>query len=392
MLEDVLFAIAMFILCWNAIGLINRWFRLEKHGFTVSPGYMMWRTERGLGLIDRLAGASKKGWVGYGTLAAVAGFLMMGFIFVVLVVNFILMLTTPVKAPGVMLVYPGLIPWLPIVPWLIAVGLLLIFHEFSHGILLRAQGLKIKSVGAMVLFVLFGAFVEPDEKELETAPPSKRMRVYAVGSMANVLLAFASLGIILLLLSPKPGVYIWASAREYVDNFPPGARLYSINGLPIETFDDYREAIGGLVPGERISAVVNGREVGATLWEASDNENEPCLPVVLASAPNSLNFLNPLYAIGAAMAELTGSPIFHHYIYQSAAPWWFIDILKWIFILNLGVGLFNMLPAVPLDGGYMLRSLLECRISKKSAKRIATVLSFIVLTLIIANLFPSFLG
>ncbi|MEM2875157.1 MAG: site-2 protease family protein [Candidatus Hadarchaeales archaeon] len=391
MLDDALFAVALLVLCWNAIGLINRWFELKRHGFTVSPGYVMWRTERGLGFIDRTAGLSRRGWIAYGTLAAAAGFMMMAFIFVMLLANLIIMLTTPIRAPGVMLVYPGLIPWLPIAPWLIAVGLLLVVHEFSHGIMLRAHGLRTRSVGAMVLVVLFGAFVEPDEKQLEASAPSKRMRVYAAGSVANVLLAFVSLGLILLLLSPKPGVYIWASAENYVDNFPPGARLCSINGHSIENFDDYYAAIEGLSAGDRIYAVVDGREVSGVLMGRTENENSTFLPVILASAPDTFNFINPLYVAGVAMAELVGSPVFHPYIYQAHAPWWLIDVLKWIFILNLGVGLFNMLPAVPLDGGYMLRALLECRMSKRSAARITKILSFVILFLIIANFIPSFL-
>jgi len=391
MLEDALFILAVIILFWNAVGLINRWFGLEGHGFSVSPGYLMWRTERGLGFIDRIARSSKRAWISYGTFAAVSGLVMMGFIFVTIVLNLIVMLTTPVRAPGVMLVYPGLIPWLPIVPWLIAVGLLLVFHEFSHGIMLRAQGLRTKSMGAMLLVVLFGAFVEPDEKELEKAAPSKRMRVYAVGSMANVLLALLTLGIILLLLTPKPGVYVWASAKEYAENFPPGARLYSINGLPVDTLENLRSATTGMTPGDNILAVVDGKEVRAVLLSVSENENAPYLPVVFASAPPSSNFLNPLYVAAVAMSELTGSPVFHRYIYQSAVPWEVIEVLKWIFILNLGVGLFNMLPAVPLDGGYLLRSLLECRMSKKGARRVTLIVSYIVLFIIIANLFPSFL-
>ncbi|MEM2878682.1 MAG: site-2 protease family protein [Candidatus Hadarchaeales archaeon] len=388
---DVLFILAILIMCWNAVGLIDRWFSLKKHGFTVAPGYIMWKTERGLSFIDRIACFSKRGWIAYGDLAAICGFVMMGFIFVMLILNFILMLTTPLRTPGVMLVYPGLIPWLPIVPWLVAVGFLLVVHEFSHGILLRAQDLRTKSIGGMVIFVLFGAFVEPDEKQLENSAPSKRMRVYAAGSMANILLAFISLALILVLLTPKPGVYVWASSTEYADIFPPGARIYSVNGIQINSIDNFSSAFKGLMPGDNVSLIVEERELTLTLEHVPDNENRIYLPVAIMSAPPSSNFLNPLYAAGAAMAELTGSPVFHQYIYNSAVPWLLIDILKWIFILNLGVGLFNMLPAVPLDGGYMLRALLEKRASKSAAKKAVRLISFVVLILIVLNFVPSFL-
>ena len=63
-------------------------------------------------------------------------------------------------------------------------------------------------------------------------------------------------------------------------------------------------------------------------------------------------------------------------------------ILKWIFMLNFGIGLVNLLPAVPLDGGYILRGLLESKMRKKTAKRISYAIAIFVLALIILNFLP----
>ena len=87
------------------------------------------------------------------------------------------------------------------------------------------------------------------------------------------------------------------------------------------------------------------------------------------------------------MAELLGRPVFHPYVYDALVPWEVINIIKWMFVLNLGVGLFNMLPAVPLDGGYIMQGVLERKISKEKAKSVVRVISFTVLTLILMNIF-----
>ncbi|MEM3514684.1 MAG: site-2 protease family protein, partial [Candidatus Hadarchaeum sp.] len=64
------------------------------------------------------------------------------------------------------------------------------------------------------------------------------------------------------------------------------------------------------------------------------------------------------------------------------------DILKWIFVLNIGIGLFNLMPAVPLDGGYILRGILEKVVSEERAVQITRALSIVVLFIILANFLP----
>ena len=51
-------------------------------------------------------------------------------------------------------------------------------------------------------------------------------------------------------------------------------------------------------------------------------------------------------------------------------------------MLNLGIGLFNLLPIKPLDGGYMLEILLSYKLSEKQYKPIINSLS-VVLALMI---------
>ncbi|MDI6642848.1 MAG: site-2 protease family protein [Candidatus Hodarchaeaceae archaeon] len=389
MLDEVLFAIALLLLFWDFIGLLNRWYGLEKHGFTIAPGLMMWRTKRGLNFIDRVAGVSKRGWRAYGTVAAAVGVSLMVFVFVMIILNLIFVLTHPaVRLPGVVLAYPGLIPGLTLVAWLVAIGSILLVHEFSHGVLLRAQELETKSVGGMVLVAIPGAFMEPNEKQLMRAPISKKLRMFAAGSMGNFVLAFICLGILLAFLVPRPGVYVYATYKNYpAENFALGSRIYQLDNVPINTLDDFYDFLENKQPGDNIWVVTEGETIHITLAENPENENRGSLGVWPISAPPRWNFANPLFAMGAAMGELLGRPVFHPYVYTPLVPWAVIDIIKWMFVLNLGVGLFNMLPAVPLDGGYMMQAVLERRVSKEKAKRVVRALSYVVLVLILMNLF-----
>lgn len=391
MIEEVLLIVALFILFWDIVGLLNRWYDLKKRGFSISPGMIMWRTKRGLNFINRVARA-KRFWRVYGDLAVISGIILMVFVIINLALNLLLLLTRPTLAvAGVQFVLPGLVPGLTPVAWIIAISTVLVVHEFAHGFLLRAQGLKTKSVGGMLFLAIPGAFVEPNEKQLAKAPVMKRLRMFAAGAFSNVLFAILCLGIILLLLVPKPGAYVYGVAKNYPadnHNVQPGMRLYSMDNFQINNPDDFSNFMSMRLPGENVRVVTSAGENIITLVKNPYNENRGYFGVSVISAISRWNFANPLFVLWTAMAELLGSNVFHPYIYASLVPWVVIDILKWIFVLNLGIGLFNLMPAVPLDGGYMLRGILEKVTSKERAVTISKAISIIILAIIMANFLP----
>ncbi|MGC8676268.1 MAG: site-2 protease family protein [Candidatus Micrarchaeia archaeon] len=92
------------------------------------------------------------------------------------------------QVPGVFPIIPGIT--IPLFAGIIALAILLVAHEFSHGVLARIARIKIKSVG-MVLFgiIPFGAYVEPDEKAVEKQSKEKQDRIFIAGVSANMLLS-----------------------------------------------------------------------------------------------------------------------------------------------------------------------------------------------------------
>ena len=70
---------------------------------------------------------------------------------------------------------------------------------------------------------------------------------------------------------------------------------------------------------------------------------------------------------------------------------WLNRFIMWLFIINIGVGLFNLLPLGIVDGGRMfyLAALFFVK-DDKLAKKLWTAASLIVLLLILINIYPYF--
>ena len=383
-----LLAIALF---WIIVIYLSRTFDLKKHGVAFESGMLIWRTKRGLRFIDRVGKRFRRFWIGFGNAAAGIGFILMIFVFVSLLLYVILLLHNPGNAvPGAKLIIPGIT--IPLVEGLIALFSVLLVHESSHGYVMRAQDLRTKSTGLLLWIVIPGAFVEQDDKQLQRAPLVKRLRVYAAGSFANVVFALLCFGLILALISPKPGVYVYGVEQgSPVENkIFLGAQLkliidnenvhYQINNAhDWNTFVD-----SGIPPGENLWIEIDNENVQITTAENyRDN-----IGFLLIRALNRIEYANPLNLLLATAGDLVNAPVIHQYIYSSVIPWEGIVILKWIFMLNFGIGLVNLLPAVPLDGGYILRGLLERKMKKKTAKRISYAIAIFTLAMILINFLP----
>ncbi|MFB6217413.1 MAG: site-2 protease family protein, partial [Candidatus Aenigmatarchaeota archaeon] len=66
-------------------------------------------------------------------------------------------------------------------------------------------------------------------------------------------------------------------------------------------------------------------------------------------------------------------------------------LLNWIFILNVGIGLMNLLPLKPLDGGLMVEAVTE-RYSPGRKEDIVRGLSSLTFALLVAIFLMIFLG
>lgn len=127
---------------------------------------------------------------------------------------------------------------IPLVEGIIALIFLLFVHEVSHGLLSRVANVSLSSVGIVFFGVLpMGAFVEPDEEELEKKDVIQKIRVFIAGSGANFMLMFISFICFMFfqsIITPHVqyyGVYV-GNVSEYY-----GSTVMSVDGIPIDKLD-----------------------------------------------------------------------------------------------------------------------------------------------------------
>ncbi len=260
--------------------------------------------------------------------------------------------------PGVNIGYPDIEDGRPVLKYagtdisiplfpdiLLAIIILLVLHEGFHGLLSRAQGIRIKSTGLLFASIVpLGAFVEPDEKQFKKEDPLKRLRVYAVGSFANIfvvaLVAFILGNLMVSTGSVQPEGFVinYVVVNSSADGvLEPGEVIRSVNGERTHTFQAFSKLMQGKSPGDELEIVTQNRTVSVSIGGAPSNSSQGFLGVGRNTDP-ILSIFTPSLA-SSSIDGSTGATLF--------------NLLKWIFFLNLMLGLINLLPAKPLDGGYV---------------------------------------
>ncbi len=167
---------------------------IYRKKFQVEGGFiLLYRTNFGIKFIDRVAEKHKEFLKIVGYSAIGIGFAGMIAISILLVKGVYEMIFVPAAAPTLSLVIPGVqIPGSPIfVPFwygIIALFVVIVVHEFGHGIIAKSHGLKIKNTGFGFMGPLPLAFVEPDEKQVVKKDSVVQQSIFAAGPFFNVIL------------------------------------------------------------------------------------------------------------------------------------------------------------------------------------------------------------
>jgi len=170
-------ALGIFLVYWFAVSVLDKKGILEKyHISTFGPlPILMIRTTKGLKLLDVLA-RPKFYWryfANLGILLMYAG--MIAMFLVVALSDFGLytsFLNGNVPEPGKynsprnIFLIPGVNEFIPFTWGVIALVVTLVVHEFSHAILCRVEGIRVKSMGILYALVPIGGFAEPDDEQL----------------------------------------------------------------------------------------------------------------------------------------------------------------------------------------------------------------------------------
>ncbi len=472
--ELEIFGIVLFVAYWIAIEILKRRGILQRRNITAIGPILMIRTTKGLELLERIS-KPKNFWRAIATLGIPAVFVGMAFMFSLILIMDYIMITNPPKPspatnPRNALLIPGINQFIPLVWGLIGLMVTLIVHEFSHAILCRVEGVKVKSLGVLLALIPIGGFAEPDEKEIMDAKKLRRIqriRIYSAGVISNFIVAsIAFLAFFHLLGFLQPHVVVMDSKIENVKN---GSVILSINGLKVSNEEDVRKAlsiddhviielengkklklekiagvyIAGVIhdyPAERagikkgdVIVAVNGiktptiKEFTEVMRSTKPNETVTVsiydgksirtVNITLAKSPQGYHgfmgvWIGGDYVSGLVLgysdrllANLKSIPKqlvnIKGWLYVIAMPFMFqgfsgellrfftptgvwkelgntifylLNTLYWIGWINFYVGLFNCLPAVPLDGGRVFQETLMSIFKGERGKEISAVI------------------
>jgi membrane-associated protease RseP (regulator of RpoE activity) len=447
---------------------------------------IMVRTTRWIALIDRLS-RPKRFWkasITAGIPLVVLG--MFSFLAFFLLMTFAVMRSPPepsvYTAPRNVLLIPGINQFIPLWWGWVALFVTMVVHEFSHGILCRAEGIRVKSMGIALLMAPVAAFVEPDDKELfgsedEKAKASRaaRVRILSAGVIANFVVAAFALALffgpvigaiapvdrvvvvdvapgsdaeiagfeeqMILLLADglrierledltaaggkgpqnlkllrgeevvglgldgpiRQGVvvsYVFVGSAAEDAGMTSGVTISEIDSVPTPDWVSFRSYMNSTSEGQTVNIGTNRGEYNVNLTANPDGSKTGFLGVGFSGVSANAVYLDgatfqefPSGSFLAALQEMPrsgllglislmglpfsgipgftemGFPGFSGWITQLFEPvgwaeplggniFWIANFLFWVGLINLYAGLFNCLPAVPLDGGHIFRDLL----------------------------------
>ena len=405
-------------------GILDKW-----NATRVLGGLLMLRSNRGQETIEKVA-KPRAFWRLYGEVSMWTCFFVMIFIVLFLLLSFgsALIYGVPKSdAPASQLiVLPGINPIIPF--WWPAIAFVgaLVIHEFAHALQARAHGMRVRSVGLLMLGPFpAGAFVEPEFEELTKAPRRERARLFAAAPATNMYAGLLSWLLICLLASQfsviNPGVHangIIEDTAAADSGLQPWEIITHFDGTPVPTAGEMTEQLDAHSVGDTVNLTVlshpnenqlrTERVISVTLsskWDYLKTQNmtdseiesmgidkdDAFLGVSgMSSGSSGIDRLvgpmawetdQPLYvdALGVAVQPfvLIGIPIgFEGQIMTPQemefieADGWLGDILGttvlmaiitllfWFIWWNFGLGLANLIPIIPFDGGHLMKDFL----------------------------------
>ncbi|MCD4770842.1 site-2 protease family protein [archaeon] len=325
--------------------------------------------------------------------------------------------------------------------FIVALAIVAIVHEFSHGIFMKLFKIKIKSTGLVFLGPILGAFVEQDEKSMKKKKKVEQMTVLAAGVFANTLTALLFYGLYVgfFFSSFAASGYIFNSygaaaiPLENVTGYEEGERLtkvlteqgdyYLDEGLAVQLENEgveyllvYTEAPavlagmrGAIIQADDVKILgmdslrwflenKNPGDIVRFVTEDVDGLNE--YDVMLGEHPEvggraylgvGHNVAEPKGFIQGFLAKFMSfkeSSTYYKPTWDGEFVFFIYHLLWWIMIINLLVALFNMMPLGILDGGrFFYLMVLGAFGSKKIAKGAYKFATYFILFLFAVMMF-----
>lgn len=259
--------------------------------------------------------------------------------------------------PGVYPIIPGIT--LPLVAGLAAFVLAMAVHEFSHGVLARIMKSRINRIGILFLGIIpIGAFVEPDDKQVEALAVEKKSMIFAAGVSMNLLVSLIFLVALFLFTTfVLPSLY---SPHLVIAYTVPGSPAY------------------GVIPNNSTIISWNGQQITSSQQIQTLEQGHPYANVTLVT--NKGTFLlqsDSQGKLGIAITQQLSKG------FVTSALYTFYTFIVLSLILNFLLAVLNFLPLPLLDGWQLYKANL-----KKSDWRILRLLGWIVFACFIIEALP----
>ncbi|MBI2671608.1 site-2 protease family protein [Candidatus Woesearchaeota archaeon] len=374
---DIIFAVIFYILLFL-------FYLFNKNKFEVKGKVLfIYRTKFGIKLMDRIAKKLRIFLTPLSYLSILVGFAGMAFILFVLLRGTFDLLFVPNAQPALAPVLPGVkVPGLPDLSfwhWIITIFIVALIHEFSHGIFARLYKLNVKSSGILALGPILGAFVEPDEEKMKKVPKKEQLAILSAGAFSNIVLAILVFLIVSFVSAPLQEKLMDFKGIE-VNSLNPGFPaekaalpvpfiISSINNKELNNLEDFISATDKIKPNQKLILGTDKGIFNLITTKNPDNNSKGFIGISNLAVKNELKqSINPFF--GKAIL-------------------WFLRLVFWLFVVNLGIGLFNLLPLGPVDGGRMFLVLSSVIFKEeRKAQRVWSAVSLFLLMVIFINLLP----
>lgn len=394
----------------------------KKRGLTRDGWMYLYKTQWGVKLIDKFSKKHSRFLNALKYPILIVGFSLMAYMIYLLCQTVYIYIRFPqisqvIKAPPIMPLIPyftqifGVESFMPpfyFTYFLLALVIVAVVHEFSHGIFMRLFDVKIKSTGFAFLGPILGAFVEQDQKSFESKSSFKQMVVLGAGVFANIITAllFFILIVIFFNLSYSPagsvfGNYAYnlvhvsditnysqtqdnltlinVNGTNYIYPTNLSVFIYGLNKTQAESVVLYYDApairnnlTGAIteIDGNKITSqenlyqYLNRKSPGDVVSIKTKNGDvENIYEIKLSTNPQNTSkaFLGIVSSqqassgffgrIASVFLNYKDDSVYYEANYNLKVADFFYNLIWWIMMINLFVGLFNMLPLGILDGG-----------------------------------------
>jgi membrane-associated protease RseP (regulator of RpoE activity) len=326
--------------------------------------------------------------------------------------------------------------------FVVALAIVAIVHEFSHGVFMSLFKTKIKSTGLVFLGPILGAFVEEEKKSFENKKNVEQMVVLGAGVFANVVTAlfFYGLYVIFFYLSFSASGYVFntygavtALPVEGIIGFENEGNLTRILTLTNTTYYidqnlgiqlnltgiDYIVAYtdspavraqmkGAIVQADDVRIrdqidlrdFLQSKEPGDKVIITTNDEGVlKNYSIVLGDYPNETG--RAYLGVGYYKNEPTGVVQKFFALFMSfkdastnytpnygSLVYFIYHLLWWVMIINLLVAIFNMMPVGILDGGrFFYLGVLSITRSKFLAKWALSIANYAILLIFVLLMF-----